>query len=121
MCKTMDNLFFFNKVAELRNNPTFKNLLELAKEDAIKADFEINDFAGLIAPTLSSRENVLWLMAYLQGMCSRSFQASQKAAVEELQNRVNQYYQSGNWLFRKPYQPVPKVEIPQGPEGPNLA
>lgn len=115
----MTKIFYFNKLAELRRNPTLKNLMDLAKVDPSQASHEINDLAMQTGNTFSGRENVLWLTAYLMGMCSARTDGPR--AFEEYEGRLKKFWKNGEVLFRSPYTPL--SEMPKGPtdDGPKRA
>lgn len=112
-----NNVIFFNQLAKLRADPTMKNLVDLARTDPLLADMEINDLAASLTD-LTPRENILWLLAYLQGVCASSYMMGHQLTLDELQGRLNKYWEGGDWRFRHPYTAKPSNIITPPPTDP---
>lgn len=118
----MAEIVFFNQLSKLRNDPTLKNLVDLAAIDPLQADIEVNDLATGLS-NLTPRENILWLLAYLQGLCTRAHLGNHQATIDELQGRLTKYWKGGDWRYRHPYVPRKSrvdtlVDPPEPPKKP---
>jgi hypothetical protein len=117
-------VFFFNSTAKLREEPTIKNLLSVAKTNPAQAVVEINDWAAKLGNRFSSNEQRIWIVAYIMGVASGITEGT--AAWAELTERLERFKQDREF-FRVPYKIDPETQPPvsgtddDGDPGPLIA
>jgi hypothetical protein len=105
----MGKVFFFNNTAKLREEPTIKNLLALAKTNPAQAVIEINDWAAKQGHRFTSNEQRIWIVAYVMGVATGLTEGT--AAWAELTERLEKFGQDKEY-FRTPYKIDPETQPP---------